>query len=513
MSSRSQGFIAPNNNRPLEEAMEEGIRGFLLDSCDCGSDVQFCHSKCFLGTKDPRATFDAIANFLITKKPTDIIVLEIQVNDGTLNDLWSLTSKEFRDLVYSKPRGKPWPTLNEMIDEDRRIIVFQHRGEGGESLNCSNDGECPEGVHDFYDYGFTTEWDYNEEDLLDFDLSCQIKAGDSRRTDFILNNHFARNPLPSSNIATRVNVASVLRNRMEYCSEIIWGGEKTTLLVVDFWSIGDVVEVANDQNKKLAGIDPGSDDDTDVPAIDIGCFSSDSTVEKATGEVSKMKDLKLGDNILVSYEKGGISKYEPVYSFAHYHETKEANFVLLLPSELELTPHHLVFVEGQNHPIPAALLRVGDVLEGGTKVQQIRHVRREGIYAPFTQSGTIVVNGIKVSNYIALQDLSPCLQVGTIMTPFSYHSLSHMFIVPYRLFRQTQNKREKYDADGIATNLHGPYLALLWILQRPSIVIILALLSLAFMLIMINKLISKLFTHEMNARFWRFSITPHKLKA
>eukprot|EP00547_Thalassionema_nitzschioides_P006122 CAMPEP_0194214290 /NCGR_PEP_ID=MMETSP0156-20130528/15472_1 /TAXON_ID=33649 /ORGANISM="Thalassionema nitzschioides, Strain L26-B" /LENGTH=475 /DNA_ID=CAMNT_0038942519 /DNA_START=159 /DNA_END=1583 /DNA_ORIENTATION=- len=461
MSSRSEGFIAPNNNRPLEEAMEDGIRGFLLDSCDCGSTVEFCHSKCFLGTKDPRSTFDTIANFLTTEKPNDIIVLEIQVDDGTLHDLWSLTSKEFRDLVYSKTRGKPWPTLNEMIDEGRRIIVFQHKGTGGDSLNCSNDGECPEGVHDFYDYAFQTDWDYDEDELLDFDLSCQVKAGDIGRSDFIANNHFARNPLASSNIAKSVNVASVLRDRMEYCSKNVWGGENTTLLVVDFWSIGDVVKVANDQNKKLAGIDPGSDGSGGIPAIDIGCFSRDSTIEKENGEVSTMEDLKLGDRILVSHGTNGTPKYEPVYSFAHYHETKEANFVVLLPSKLELTPHHLIFIEGQNQPIPAALVRVGDVLEGGSKVQKVRHVIRQGMYAPFTQSGTIIVNGVKVSNYVALQDLSPWFQVGSIITPFSYHWLSHLFLVPYRLFRQTR-KKEKYDADGIVTYLHGPYLALLW---------------------------------------------------
>lgn len=74
---------------------------------------------------------------------------------------------------------------------------------------------------------------------------------------------------------------------------------------------------------------------------------------------------------MVSYGKHGIINYEPVYGFAHYHETKAANFVRLLPSQLELTPHQLVFVEGRSQPIPAAQVRIGDVLKGGTKVEQI----------------------------------------------------------------------------------------------------------------------------------------------
>lgn len=143
MSSQEDGFLGFNNLRSMEDAMYYGFRGFLLDSCDCGDDgVLFCHSLCVAGTREPRPIFESIVAFL-QRNEWDIIILELQITDNSLWGLWDQTTREFRDLVYRHPADitQPWPTLNEMIDMGKRVLVFQH--DGG---NCKLDEECPEGV-------------------------------------------------------------------------------------------------------------------------------------------------------------------------------------------------------------------------------------------------------------------------------------------------------------------------------------------------------------------------------
>jgi hypothetical protein len=142
MSSQADGFLAFNNLKSMEDAMVAGFRGFLLDSCDCGDDgTLMCHSLCVAGTRVPRTVFDAVLTFL-NNNPFEVIVLEIQVTDDSLWGLWASTSAEFQNMIYMHTStNTEWPTLDEMIDMGRRLIVFQHNGG-----NCDNVGECPVGV-------------------------------------------------------------------------------------------------------------------------------------------------------------------------------------------------------------------------------------------------------------------------------------------------------------------------------------------------------------------------------
>jgi len=143
MSSQADGFLAYNNLESMEYAMQAGFRGFLLDSCDCGdSGTQLCHELCITGTRDPRIVFDAIVSFL-NSNPHDIIILEFQITDDSLWGMWESTTSDFQDLTYTHTSSlDPWPTINEMIDIGRRLVVFQHNGP-----DCDVEGECPMGVH------------------------------------------------------------------------------------------------------------------------------------------------------------------------------------------------------------------------------------------------------------------------------------------------------------------------------------------------------------------------------
>lgn len=142
MSSRDEGFIVPNHSARLEKALDAGFRGLFLDSCDCDG-TEFCHGFCFSGTRNAKTVFDSIVTFL-KGNPNEIVVLELQIDDDTLLSLWDSASPEFRSFLYSHPdTSTPWPTLNDLIDLQKRLIVFQHNGG-----NCDAQGQCPAGVHE-----------------------------------------------------------------------------------------------------------------------------------------------------------------------------------------------------------------------------------------------------------------------------------------------------------------------------------------------------------------------------
>jgi Hint module len=79
-------------------------------------------------------------------------------------------------------------------------------------------------------------------------------------------------------------------------------------------------------------------------------------------------------------------------------------------TSLKLTPEHLFLAQGEF--IPAIDIQVGSLLHNGkggtiavTKVKS--GVAGRGLYAPLTQSGTLVVDGVQTSCYISLQGNLP----------------------------------------------------------------------------------------------------------
>jgi len=214
------------------------------------------------------------------------------------------------------------------------------------------------------------------------------------------------------------------------------------------------------------------------PSLPPGfCFSGRMMVQTPNG-LLEMESLRVKDQVLVDTE----GTYESVYGFGHYSPDQIGTYLQIETTQdkkelLEISSAHLVFAKRQGvsvaSAIPASLLKVGDALvmvakndkEQGEEmaiVQKIRAVQRKGLYAPFTPSGTIVVNGIVTSSYVTLQDDSNVLvlssQEDEIKTPFTHHWLAHISQGPHRFWCTyvAHTACENYTDDGISIWVNGP---------------------------------------------------------
>jgi hypothetical protein len=168
-----------------------------------------------------------------------------------------------------------------------------------------------------------------------------------------------------------------------------------------------------------------------VPIPSFFCFSGSSTVQTRQGAKS-MSELKVQDLVLVA-----SGKYEPVYSFAHHDMSMAAEYLQFLPSKLELSKNHMVLVADRGF-VPASLVKVGDSLITRDQhkrqvVTAIRMVQEQGAYAPFTASGTLVVNDVVTSSYVSFQDSGTLLLGGFFDTGLSYQWLAQHLLMPYRV--------------------------------------------------------------------------------
>ena len=213
-------------------------------------------------------------------------------------------------------------------------------------------------------------------------------------------------------------------------------------------SLGDGDGGDGDGGGDLSEDSPGDGDadNTDVGDADGGggdgggCFPEDATVEVQGKGPTTMKALQVGDEILTSV--GG--NYETIYGFAHQDRNAVITDYLDIytsaqeskPAPLKVTGEHLLAIPDGKF-VAAKSLQVGDLLESGDAtsavVTEIKSAAKKGLYAPLTQSGTLIVNGIKTSCYITVQDDAPeYYKFAGGYSLFSHQFLSHFSLGPIR---------------------------------------------------------------------------------
>jgi hypothetical protein len=132
----------------------------------------------------------------------------------------------------------------------QRLVMFHYNGP-----TCEQPQSCPPGLHYYFDYAAETAFEFKSvAELLDTETSCQITRGGSakHRAFFGINNFLQT---PQEDLARTINAMGFLKPRVATCSATN-GGLDVSLLSVDYWSIGNVVDFAREHNQLLEPLPP-----------------------------------------------------------------------------------------------------------------------------------------------------------------------------------------------------------------------------------------------------------------
>ena len=189
--------------------------------------------------------------------------------------------------------------------------------------------------------------------------------------------------------------------------------------------------------------DMGSDCKYEMSSCD--CFPGSATVQLQGGGTKLMRELAVGDKVLV----GPGGQHSEVYMFSHRLVDATVNYVELETAtgeRLHLSGGHYLYIGGGigggGHLVEAQHVKVGDnVTLGatgvGAPVVAVRSVRKEGLYNPHTLQGDIVVDGVLASTYTAA--FSP--------------TLAHVVLAPLRALYRAGVDILKLDVGGALDEL------------------------------------------------------------
>jgi hypothetical protein len=222
-----EAFAAAKRIRDRVEGEAEGPRGIYL-----------CHALCELGALPISTALGQVRAFLELNRG-DVVMLIVED---------SVTPEDFVDAVrragleryaYDGPTTPPWPTLRELIRDDRRLLVFAERRSGGAPW-----------LHLAFEAMQETPFRFRQSALLTdparLEASCRPNRGEPGASLFLINHWIDTSPAPRPSNADRVNAREPLLRRARTCEA--QRGLTANVLAVDFYRRGDLFEVVDELN-------------------------------------------------------------------------------------------------------------------------------------------------------------------------------------------------------------------------------------------------------------------------
>lgn len=146
-------------------------------------------------------------------------------------------------------------------------------------------------------------------------------------------------------------------------------------------------------------IDPFPSEDAEPSPEGAACFPEDASVEVEGHGRKMMKDLKIGDNVLVA-----TNTYSAVMLFTHRDPAFHGSYMQIKTAQgaaIRATSGHYIYVN--DVLTMAANVKVGDTLRNAAgedaDVVSVNKVNSKGLYNPQTIQGDIVVDGIQASTF------------------------------------------------------------------------------------------------------------------
>ena len=231
-NSDEDGLLFPNQSNNIASQLNDGVRGLMIDVYDHFGTPTAYHSVFALGTIPLSDILNDIKTFL-DNNPNEIvtIILECYVTANDIED--EINQSGLSSYLYT--HNTVWPTLQNMIDNDNRLVIFTDVDDASSSQNW---------YHYVWDYAVETH--YSVGTINDF--TCDFNRGDPLNDLFILN-HFVTDATLGYglyNESNDVNANPFFINRALNCQTQT--NKFPNFVTVDYYELGDGLAVVDQLN-------------------------------------------------------------------------------------------------------------------------------------------------------------------------------------------------------------------------------------------------------------------------
>ena len=280
-NSDEDGLLFPNQTYNIASQLNDGVRGLMIDVYDFFGTPTAYHSVFALGTIPLSNIFNDIKTFL-DNNPNEIvtIILECYVTANDIED--EINQSGLSNYLYT--HNATWPTLQNMIDNDNRLVIFSDVDDASSS-------------QDWYHYvwEYAVETHYSVGNINDF--TYDFNRGDPLNDLFILN-HFVTDATLGYglyNESNDVNANPFFINRALDCQTQT--NKFPNFVTVDYYELGDGLAVVD----QLNGV-------TSTSSINISEQNPERKLLTIKDMLGRETEVKNNSILFYLYDDGAVEK-------------------------------------------------------------------------------------------------------------------------------------------------------------------------------------------------------------
>ncbi len=229
--------FAANQNHTIADQLENGIRAinikaYYTDDESCGDlGMYVYHGFPLLGCVPLSKSMNEVAAFM-ESNPREVITMAFEGSVTPEQLFPELDAAGISQYLYDHTFGAPWPTMGELLDSGKRLVVL---------VGAGSDQDY-EGIMPLWEFRQDNEYAYETPEQM---VECVPVRGNFDSDLFQINN-FLTNITPQPEGTHVVNEYEFLKARVQNC--INETGLYPTYVMIDFYEFGDVLRVVDELN-------------------------------------------------------------------------------------------------------------------------------------------------------------------------------------------------------------------------------------------------------------------------
>src|SRR5680860_1131886 len=175
--------------------------------------MYLCHTFCELGATRLEDVLDDIHTFLVTH-PSEIVVVVNQDYVTPADFVEAVRDADLEPMVFAPRAGAPMPTLGEMVESGRRLVLLAENHAGAAPWYQLAYGWLVEETP--YTFGQAAQLTTPAR----LPATCEPNRGPAQAPLFLVNHWVSTDPIPLPADATKVNAYEPLLRRARECRRI-----------------------------------------------------------------------------------------------------------------------------------------------------------------------------------------------------------------------------------------------------------------------------------------------------